>query len=98
MRPPHSDSAGGNAKLERNPNQAVFPLRGKVLNTFTKDLGDIIKNQEIKNILTILGCGIYENFNIKNLRYDKIIFMADADPKSHWEQIIFPTWSVGVHC
>ena len=74
------DSAGGNAKIERNPNQAIFPLRGKVLNTYSKDLGEIVKNEEVKNILTILGCGIYDNFNIKNLRYDKIIFMADADP------------------
>lgn len=74
------DSAGGGAKIARNKqNQAVLPLRGKVLNTFSKDLLDIVHNQEIKDILTCLGCGIGENFNIENLRYDKVIIMADAD-------------------
>ena len=74
------DSAGGGAKETRDrQTQAVLPLRGKVLNTFDKELADIIHNQEIKDILTCLGCGIGENFNINNLRYQRIIFMADAD-------------------
>ena len=76
------DSAGGGAKETRDrQTQAVLPLRGKVLNTFDKELADIIHNQEIKDILTCLGCGIGENFNINNLRYQRIIFMADADAK-----------------
>lgn len=73
------NSAGGSAKAARNVHkQAIYPMRGKPLNTFKKELADIIKNQEIKDILTILGCGIGDKFNIKNLRYDKIIFMSDA--------------------
>lgn len=74
------NSAGGSAKTARNVyTQAIYPMRGKPLNTYGKELADIIENKEIKDILSILGCGIGENFNIKNLRYDKIIFMADAD-------------------
>ena len=74
------NSAGGSAKTARNVyTQAIYPMRGKPLNTYGKELADIIKNREIKDILTILGCGIGEKFNIKNLRYSKIIFMADAD-------------------
>lgn len=73
-------SAGGSAKMGRDEHkQAIFALRGKPLNTHSKELADIIKNEEIKNLLTVLGCGIGEKFNIKNLRYDKIIFFADAD-------------------
>lgn len=73
------NSAGGSAKTARNVyTQAIYPMRGKPLNTYGKELADIIKNKEIKDILTILGCGIGEKFNIKNLRYSKIIFMADA--------------------
>ena len=78
--PSNLDSAGGGAKETRDrQTQAVLPLRGKVSNTFDKELADIIHNQEIKDILTCLGCGIGENFNINNLRYQRIIFMADAD-------------------
>lgn len=74
------DSAGGSAKSARNPaTQAIMPLRGKVLNTTTKDLAKILENKEIRDIVTTLGCGIGERFNIKNLRYDKIIIMTDAD-------------------
>jgi topoisomerase-4 subunit B len=74
------DSAAGSAKTGRDEHkQAIFALRGKPLNTHSKELADIIKNEEIQNLLKILGCGVGEKFNIKNLRYDKIIFMADAD-------------------
>lgn len=73
-------SAAGSAKTGRDEHkQAVFALRGKPLNSANKELADIIKNEEIQNLLKILGCGVGEKFNIKNLRYDKIIFMADAD-------------------
>lgn len=61
-------------------NQAVLALRGKVLNTTTKELADAIKSDIIKDILTCLGCGIGDHFNINNLRYNRIILMCDADP------------------
>lgn len=74
------DSAAGSAESGRDPQtQAILPLRGKVLNTFDKEIADIVENAEIKNILTALGCGIGPSFNIYNLRYDKIILLADAD-------------------
>lgn len=57
-----------------------MPLRGKILNTTCKELADAIKSDVIKDILTCLGCGIGDHFNINNLRYNRIIFMADADP------------------
>jgi DNA gyrase subunit B len=73
-------SAAGSAKMGRDEHkQAIFALRGKPLNTHSKELADIIKNEEIQNLLKILGCGIGEKFNIRNLRYDKIVCMADAD-------------------
>ena len=76
-------SAAGSAKMGRNVHtQAIFQLRGKPLNTYGKELADIIKNQEIQNLLKVLGCGVGDKFNIKNLRYDKIIYLADA--KQHW--------------
>lgn len=74
------DSAAGNAKTTKALNQAVMPLRGKVLNTTCKELADAIKSDTIKDILTCLGCGIGDHFNINNLRYNRIIFMTDADP------------------
>ena len=74
------DSAGGNAKSCRDTKtQAVLSLRGKVLNTHDKELADIIKNKEIKDIITTLGTGINEQFKLSNLRYDKVIILADAD-------------------
>ena len=73
------DSAAGGAKDTKAPNQAVLPLRGKVLNTTCKELADAIKSDTIKDILTCLGCGIGDHFNINNLRYNRIIIMADAD-------------------
>lgn len=80
------DSAGGGCKETRNrQNQAVLPLRGKILNTCDKELADVIKSQVIKDILTCLGCGIGENFNIKNMRYQRIILMADADARRNWQ-------------
>lgn len=74
------DSAGGSAKSARDPNtQAIMPIRGKILNTTTKDLAKILENREVRDIVTALGTGVGERFNIRNLRYDKIIIMTDAD-------------------
>jgi DNA gyrase subunit B len=74
------DSAAGSAKSCRDPKtQAIMPLRGKVLNTHDKELADIIKNKEVKDIMTALGTGVADQFNIHNLRYGKVIILADAD-------------------
>lgn len=53
-------------------------------NTTSLELADVIKSDTIRDILTCLGCGIGDHFNISNLRYDKLILMTDADPKHHW--------------
>ena len=85
------DSAAGGAKETKAPNQAVLPLRGKILNTTCKELADAIKSDVIKDILTCLGCGIGDHFNINNLRYNRIIFMADADPDGGHIELLLTT-------
>lgn len=74
------DSAAGSAKSCRDPKiQAILPLRGKVLNTHDKELADIIKNKEVKDIMIALGTGVADQFTLHNLRYKQIIILADAD-------------------
>lgn len=85
------DSAAGGAKETKTANQAVLPLRGKILNTTCKELADVIKSDVIKNILTCLGCGIGDHFDIKNLRYNRIIFMTDADPDGGHIELLLTT-------
>ncbi|MEQ9067653.1 MAG: toprim domain-containing protein, partial [Gimesia chilikensis] len=73
-------SAGGTAAMGRDSRiQAVLPLRGKVLNTESLAVSKIMGNQEIKDLVETLGTGIGANFDIRNLRYNRIILLMDAD-------------------
>ena len=74
------DSAGGSAKQGRDRRfQAILPIRGKPLNVEKKRIDQVLANEEFRSIITALGTGIGEDFDIKSLKYNKVIILSDAD-------------------
>jgi len=74
------ESAAGSAKQARNINtQAILPIRGKIINAYTSDVKSLLKNAEVATIVSSIGAGIYQDFNLEESRYGKIIIFSDAD-------------------
>ncbi len=69
-----------------------MPLRGKVLNTEGTSLSEVLENKEIADLVTALGCGVGQSFELEKLRYDRIILLADADSDGHHITTLFLTF------
>ena len=87
------DSAGGSAKSGRDRKfQAILPLRGKVINTEKAKIEDIYKNEEINTMIHTIGAGAGSDFDIKDINYDKVIIMTDADDDGAHIQVLLLTF------